>query len=455
MLETMKKQLSIVLIFLVLAAILEACKSPATLSRSDQRVLNTLLEQSEIFNTGFTGFVLYDPAGDEFLINYRGDKYFSPASNTKILTLHASLEVLGDSIPLFAYTDIGDSLFIHPTGGPAFNSPFLDFDSSVIQLLANFPKEKVVVLCSAAMKSGRFGPGWAWDGFPFNYQAERSAFSLYGNRVKFTFLPGDTTPLIEPKYFEHTTEAVNTPSEAEGLVMASREERENKFFYQTDGLNKDTIVRYVPFIPDDSITVALFYEATGKDLLVVEGCKMNNHHTKYLYHSNSDSLYRRFMQASDNYLAEQLLLSISHLLFDTLDTYKTINYIKDSLIVLLPHPINWWDGSGLSRYNLITPESIAMVLKKLFEQSDFDRVLSFFPAGGESGTIRNWYAGQDGPFIFAKTGTLRNHHALSGYIMGKSGQWFIFSFMHNNFPGSSLPHRAEMERFFLILREKL
>lgn len=449
------KKLPFILSFLAIVVISESCRSPAALSRSDQRSLSNLLDQSEIFNTGFTGFVLFDPSENEILLNYKGGKHFTPASNTKILTLFASLEILGDSIPHFAFNLSNDSLFIHPMGGPAFNSPFLEVDNSVIHFFADRPEVEKIVLCPAVMKSGRFGPGWAWDGYPYNYQAERSAFSLFGNRVKFTFIPGDTLPIIEPVYFAQHSKALKASSEAGGLVMAGREERENKFFYQTDGLHSDTIIRYVPFIPNESTNAALFYEITGRKLIIADNCKSNQQFTQYLFHSNPDSLYRRFMQASDNYLSEQLLLSVSHLIFDTLDTYRTINYLMDSLLIGMPRQINWWDGSGLSRYNLFTPESMILVLKKLYDRPDFDRILTFFPAGGESGTIRNWYAGEEEPFIFAKTGTLRNHHALSGYILGNSGKWFIFSFMHNNFPGSSIPHRAEMERFFMVLREKL
>jgi D-alanyl-D-alanine carboxypeptidase/D-alanyl-D-alanine-endopeptidase (penicillin-binding protein 4) len=47
--------------------------------------------------------------------------------------------------------------------------------------------------------------------------------------------------------------------------------------------------------------------------------------------------------------------------------------------------------------------------------------------------------------VFAKTGSLRYVHSLSGYVKTKKGKVLIFSFMHNNFTGSSDPLKKEMQ----------
>jgi D-alanyl-D-alanine carboxypeptidase/D-alanyl-D-alanine-endopeptidase (penicillin-binding protein 4) len=69
------------------------------------------------------------------------------------------------------------------------------------------------------------------------------------------------------------------------------------------------------------------------------------------------------------------------------------------------------------------------------------------------GTIRNWYGGQESAYVYAKTGTLSNKHCLSGYLRTKSGRLLIFSFMHNNYVGSSTPVKEEMEKVLDWLRE--
>ena len=118
----------------------------------------------------------------------------------------------------------------------------------------------------------------------------------------------------------------------------------------------------------------------------------------------------------------------------------------------MPSQLTWRDGSGLSRYNLLTPRSMVTILDKMYQEYDIERILTLFPTGGKSGTLRNWYKGNP-PYIFAKTGTMSNKHCLSGYIKTKEGKTLIFSFMHNNYIGSSSQVKREMEKVFKFIRD--
>ncbi len=78
--------------------------------------VKTQLIQSPVLAQNFTGFALYDLDADTMAISYNADKYFTPASTTKVLSLYAGLKILHDSIPAFRYTVQHDSLLFW---GPA------------------------------------------------------------------------------------------------------------------------------------------------------------------------------------------------------------------------------------------------------------------------------------------------------------------------------------------------
>jgi D-alanyl-D-alanine carboxypeptidase/D-alanyl-D-alanine-endopeptidase (penicillin-binding protein 4) len=158
------------------------------------------------------------------------------------------------------------------------------------------------------------------------------------------------------------------------------------------------------------------------------------------------------MQESDNFIAEQLLLVCSQAVSDTLQPDIAIRYIKKNFLRDLVDEPQWVDGSGLSRYNLFTPRSIVEVWKKIYKLIPRDRLFAILATGGRSGTIKNWYKG-DQPYIFGKTGSLSHNHCLSGYLVAKSGKTFIFSFMNNNFASPVNEIKINMENILKSIYE--
>jgi D-alanyl-D-alanine carboxypeptidase/D-alanyl-D-alanine-endopeptidase (penicillin-binding protein 4) len=95
-----------------------------------------------------------------------------------------------------------------------------------------------------------------------------------------------------------------------------------------------------------------------------------------------------------------------------------------------------------------------VILEKIYQLVPRERLFNIFPAGGLSGTIKSSYRNGDSPYVFAKTGSLRNNHCLSGYLVTKQGKLLIFSFMHNNFTSGSSALRKEMEKILKGIYEE-
>ena len=177
--------------------------------------------------------------------------------------------------------------------------------------------------------------------------------------------------------------------------------------------------------------------------------------TKTLYSIPIDSLYKVFMQQSDNFIAEQLLMMCADVINpDTTQTEIAITYVKKNFLKDLKDEPSWVDGSGLSRYNLFTPRTIVQMWEKIYELRPRERLFPLLATGGVSGTIKNWYKGDTQPYIFGKTGSLSNVHCLSGYLVTRSGKTLIFSFMNNNFVASTSKVRTQMQDMLKMIYEK-
>ena len=136
------------------------------------------------------------------------------------------------------------------------------------------------------------------------------------------------------------------------------------------------------------------------------------------------------MLRSDNFYAEQVLLMTSEQVLGKMDDAAIIDTITKTEFANLPQPMRWADGSGLSRYNLNTPENYIAILKQMQTKFGEARVKNIFEKGGE-GTISTYYKNFPGE-VYAKTGTLGGQVALSGFIYTQKDQKLYFSVLVGN-----------------------
>jgi D-alanyl-D-alanine carboxypeptidase/D-alanyl-D-alanine-endopeptidase (penicillin-binding protein 4) len=114
------------------------------------------------------------------------------------------------------------------------------------------------------------------------------------------------------------------------------------------------------------------------------------------------------------------------------------------------------DGSGLSRYNLVSPQVLATALEKLYQQQPMDRIQKLFPAGEQSGTLKDWFGNGENPaYVYAKTGSMSGVYCLAGYLKTKKGKTLVFSFMSNNFIGSNRVIKEELQVILEYIRDKM
>lgn len=435
-----KNYITIVITFLVISS----CAIINT--KYNSNLVKKSVKGSQLFSNHFIGFVLYDPETRKYLYELNADKYFTPASNTKLFTFYAGLKILKDSIPALKYYETEDSLVIYGTGDPTFLHP--NFKS---QKVFNFLKasDKNIYVMMGNFQDPPFGPGWAWNDYEYYYQPERSGFPIYGNVISFVKDSLSFGFQLEPKFFKDYTEILKSKQK---LVSNSRLIDYNIFSFFPD-ITRSNSKNRIPFKTSDELLIKLLSDTLNKQ---VSRIYFKPRPTRTLYSRSAQEIYALMLKASDNFIAEQIHYLCAAQLDYTFQSSLIRNYITEKYLTDLPSKPIWRDGSGLSRYNLFTPRSIVVLLEKLKQEVSEENLLALLSIGGIDGTIKNWYVPEESknPFIFAKTGTLSNNHSLSGFIRTKSGKLLTFSFMHNNYNISSFLIKEEMDKVLRLVRDK-
>jgi D-alanyl-D-alanine carboxypeptidase/D-alanyl-D-alanine-endopeptidase (penicillin-binding protein 4) len=104
-----------------------------------------------------------------------------------------------------------------------------------------------------------------------------------------------------------------------------------------------------------------------------------------------------------------------------------------------PSDFVFYDGSGLSSHDLVTPRATAKLLQFATTQPWFADWKASLPVAGEDGTLESRFPNPPlKDHLFAKTGTLGEARALSGYLDCASGRTVIFSILvDNHLPGTT------------------
>ncbi|MCW3089025.1 MAG: hypothetical protein JWP81_94 [Ferruginibacter sp.] len=412
--------------------------SSCSVSKQISKQATKVLLKDSAVSTGHIGISIYEPATGKYWYNYDATKYFVPASNTKLFSLYAGLKYLGDSLPSLRYEVENDStILIQPAGDPSFlNDEYLS--QPAFNLLSHY---KYITFINSNFKENFLGYGWAWDDYQEAYMAQRSNFPVYANLVnikntgeKISTIPGSIQYLVPE----------NTRLDS-GFAVQKR--WDDNLLTITRGTNKQITI---PFTPNAADIIQMLQDTLHSTVIV---SRDHQQRLKNIILSQpSDSLFKPMMHRSDNFFAEQTLLMASNQLLGYMSDEKIIDTILSKDLKDIPQKPKWVDGSGLSRYNLFTPQSFVYILNKMKNEFGLERLKNILPTGGE-GTIKAYYK-KDAGFIFAKTGTLSNHCALSGFIITKKNKLLIFSVLANHYQGAATPVRRAVEKFLMDIREK-
>lgn len=414
---------------------------------------HTIIDDSTL-TTANVGISIYDPSTKKYLYNYNGNKYFIPASNTKIITCYAAMKYLGDSLVGAKIEEKWDAVYIIGTGDPTFLDP--DYKYQPVFEFMKSIKGKKIYLCNKYIPFNEYckpipvyGAGWSWDDYSEEYMTERNFFPIYRNLVLFS-IDSSNELMVVPKFFRRKLLFWKNDTNS---LKVEREENENRFLASGSSLKSQLIKipfktgsdfedknTYITSTVDSLLSDTLGVIITQGDLTLPAKDDLKKIHSQ-----PTDSLLKIMMHRRDNFYAEQSLLMVSNEMLGVMNDEKIIDTLLNSDFKNIPQKPSWVDGSGLSRYNLFSPQDFVFILDKMRDEFSWNRISTIFPTGG-TGTLGSTYKNLEGK-LFAKTGTLSNNAALSGYLITKKNKTLIFSLLVGNHGSNGSTIRKAMAQF--------
>lgn len=401
-----------------------------------------LIKQSE-FPKARWGIIAVSLKDNRILCEKSGQKLFTPASIQKLLTSIVSLDKLDGEFrwktSVYAKSEItagtlnGD-LILYGQGSP-------DFDENQLNQLVEQLKQKGlrtikgdIIGDESYFKGDKLGDGWTWNTTQWYYGAVSSALSFNQNQAKVTIENGK--PKSDSKYVKLSGEI--QPIEDIEAIGLKRELGTNKVYVWGNGNNLNVKIA----ISNPALLSAkILKEKLEQNGITIEGKtksvdwkskdKLDIANTNEIASIQSQTLaeiVRKMNKDSVNFYAEIILRTLGKKFGkeapnenpkmqklrgnDSAGTSVLKKWLNDQKIATQAIAIH--DGSGLSRLNRVTPESIGRALLYASQSKFANTFKNSLPISGQSGTLRGRLGNVSGN-ILGKTGSITYVNSLAGY----------------------------------------
>lgn len=387
---------------------------PASPRAQLRHLIDSLTNQSE-FRNGYWGVLIVNPRTGDTLYSKNAGKLFMPASNMKIITTAAALTLLGPDYTykttFLADGPVQDSLLdgdliVIGRGDPTISDNMRGVATTVMDALADSIRAHGIRQITGrlarvgdAFPDSTRGYGWEWDDLGEYYAAGV-------DELIFNEGMAPTTPRPPPDTVRDS--AYSGPA-------------------------KDPATAYLNALNDALIRKGITLDAGVLDSILPTPFKMD---TLFTFTSlPMRNIIPALLKPSQNQLAEILLKTIG-LERGGMGTADSARKIVGQLLLswgVQPDGFVIRDGSGLSRHDLLTPETIVRVLDRIQQDTAFAVFYNGLPIAGIDGTLKDRMKGTlaEGN-VHAKTGSISFARSLSGYVTTADGERLIFSILANN-----------------------
>lgn len=431
--------------------------------------IDSMVEAPE-FSNAHWGILIVDPERGDTLYSRNAGKLFMPASNMKILTSATGLTQLGADYryrttfgargPVSGGTLTGD-LVVIGRGDPSVSDhmmrdamlPLRAIADSIVGRGIRHVSGRVVA-AGDRFPGSELGFGWSYEDFEDSYSAPidellfNEGFSEL--HVRAGERPGDTVSVfVRPA---RSTPRVRVRATTVAVTAGdSARRRANTLVARKDSTTWDVILSGTLALGDTAVIEVTHhnaddaYLAAVREALTERGVSFDDQPTDTLARVDTlatltspplREILKALMKPSQNQIAEMV--------FRTIALEKIGSGRPDSARAIVERQIASWgaavpleavvrDGSGLSRYDYISPQTVVRILDAMRKAPSFNVYYDALPIAGVDGTIRNRMKGTPAENnVHAKTGSVAQSRSLSGYVTTADHHLLIFSFLSNN-----------------------
>ncbi len=433
------------------------------------------------FHTTNVGVRVVRIRDGKVLYDHNGGKLFHPASNMKLFTTAAALKYLGPNFRFVtrvaadietAVTDtLKGDLYLIGAGDPDFS--YGDLAYLVEQLHARGIRyiDGNIICDDTALDTLWYGNGWMWDEGDSRDFAPIGALTLHDNSVEVHVASGDSAGQPLKVWLVPETSYLNIINSSQTISLQMLRS-ESDFDYRPVEIERnwqarENSIRIEGMLPNDGTEVTEWINVVNPSLyfgqVFREQCEEKGIGVagtvrrgaapdtfRVLARQVSEPLLNLVINTnkpSDNLSAELLLKTVGAKVFGAPGTAsKGIQAIKTMLSGwgLDTTRCRFTDGSGVSRYNLVSPDILVGLLVNIYRDFSLrSEFIASLPIAGVDGTLRTRMK-QTAAFrvVHAKTGTLSGVTTLSGYTQSLDGEVLAFSIMMSHFLDSAWVYRS-------------
>ncbi|KTD34545.1 D-alanyl-D-alanine carboxypeptidase/D-alanyl-D-alanine-endopeptidase [Legionella israelensis] len=413
------------------------------------------------------GIEVIDLTTGESLYARNPDRAFTPASNMKIFSDAAALMLLG---PDYRFNNqlstngtglrngtLKGNVYLYLPGDPSFTHEHL---KSLLSSLKKWNIKSIqgdFVIDSAYNHVNPYAPGWMIEDLVYSYGAPLSPVIMNNNRLTVTVNPAEKAG--KPALIEVTDPSgtiiienkVRTKANLKGCGVDFSTDKNNHLSVRgCIGVGQWAIQQRMAIRNPLSYMQGFIQKELADQRIHLKGKILMGKAPKdtlLLASSSSSSLSQLLndtLKPSDNLYAESLFLHTAFKLKGSVANWGEAKLLikeflqKQTGIDLKTAVLT--DGSGLSRYDLLTPRQTVRLLRFLHERFHFSyEFIAALPVSGRDGTLqRRFNKSSQQDLLRAKTGTMRGVISLSGYLYTANGHTLAFAIYINNLPGTSL-----------------